>query len=428
VEGLTLAERKAVTRRMVSRYANASKKGKGQVLDELCALTGWNRDHARKALRLAVRPTAAPKRPHRRRAYGGEVLAALRRVWATLDAPSGKRLAPFMAEAVEALERSGELHLQPATRAQLLRMSAATIDRALAPERRKLQIKGRSGTKPGSLLRRQIPIRTFAEWDEARPGFLEVDLVAHDGGDPRGEFCQTLTLTDVATGWTEVRALRNKAQRWVHEAMADVASALPFPLLGVDSDNGSEFINNNLFAWCAEQEITFTRSRPWRKNDNCFVEQKNWAVVRKAAGYLRYDSERELAVLRELYAILGPYVNYFQPQMKLVEKTRQGAKVRRRYDRAATPYQRILRSPLVSAPAKATLTARYEALNPAALKRELVKIQDTLLRLANRPKPSPHPTPRDHPWRDNHLPEERLSESLSRAISVRQRTNRSRAS
>ncbi|MGH9169022.1 MAG: integrase, partial [Acidimicrobiia bacterium] len=397
-----MAERKAVTRQMVTRYQKGSKKAKGQVLDELGALTGWHRDHARKALRVAARGAEVPRRrPRRVPTYGEEVLAPVRKIWATLDAPAGKRLAPFMAEIVDVLERAGELRVDPEVKDKLLRISAATIDRLLAPERRRLQVKGRSGTKPGSLLRRQIAIRTFAEWNEARPGFLEVDLVAHDGGDPRGEFCQTLTLTDVATGWTECQALRNKAQRWVHEAMEGVRGLLPFPLLGLDSDNGSEFINNNLFSWCAEREVTFTRSRPWRKNDNCFVEQKNWAVVRRTVGYLRYDTPAELRVLGQLYEKLRLYVNFFQPQMKLVEKTRKGAKVRRRYDTPRTPYRRVLASRRVSAEAKAALTEIYDRLNPVALKREITTLQGRLLRLAKRRKPAPHPTPADHPWRDN---------------------------
>ena len=237
---LAMAERKAVTRQMVSRYAKASKKGKGAMLDELCALTGWNRDHARKALREAGQPPARRSPARRPRTYGKEVLEPLRFIWATLDAPSGKRLQPFLLEALEALERAGELRVDPPVRTKLDGISAATIDRLLQPERARLQVKGRSGTKPGSLLRGQIPIRSFTEWDEVRPGFLEIDLVGHEGGDPRGDFCQTLTLTDVATGWTEVRALRNKAQRWVHEAMEEVAGTLPFPLLGVDSDIQTE--------------------------------------------------------------------------------------------------------------------------------------------------------------------------------------------
>jgi hypothetical protein len=205
--------------------------------------------------------------------------------------------------------------------------------------------------------------------------------------------------------------------------MQQVRQALPFPLLGVDSDNGSEFINNNLFSWCVEHEVTFTRSRPWRKNDNCYVEQKNWAVVRRAAGYLRYDTPEELQVLNELYQRLVPYVNFFQPQMKLLEKTRTGAKVHRRYDRAATPYRRAMRSPLVADGAKHALTEIYERLNPAALKREIVGLQAELLNLGRRRKARPHPTGQAHPWRDNHQPAERW-----RASSLRQRTDRSRAS
>jgi hypothetical protein len=319
-----------------------------------------------------------------------------------LDGPSGKRLAPFLPEVIHAMERAGELELDPAVRAKLVRISAASIDRLLEPERRRLQIKGRSGTKPGSLLRRQIPIRTFAEWDEAVPGFFEVDLVAHDGGDPRGQFCQTLTLTDVATGWTEVRGLPNKAQRWVHEALIDVCSTLPFPMLGLDSDNGSEFINNHLFTWCAEQHVTFTRSRPWRKNDNCFVEQKNWAVVRRAVGYLRYDTPEELEILSELYRALVPYVNFFQPQMKLVQKTRSGAKVSRRYDVPRTPHRRSVDSGDVEPPAKAELDRTFLDLNPVALKRDIARSQQQLLAMASRLKPSPNPAGPDHPWRDNH--------------------------
>jgi hypothetical protein len=337
---------------------------------------GWSRRHARRALQLAAGPSPNRRRAPRERIYGPEVLGPLRRVWAALDGPSGKRLAPFMSEIVAALERAGELGLEPEIRAKLLRMSAATIDRALAPDRKRLQVKGRSGTKPGSILKRQIPIRTFAQWDDRRPGFCEVDLVAHDGGSPFGEFCHTLDLTCVNTGWTEMRALRTKAQRWVREALADIAKDLPFPLLGLDSDNGSEFINVELFSWCAERGITFTRSRPYRKNDNCFVEQKNWPVVRQQVGYGRYDTPAELEVLRELYRHLRLHVNFFQPQMKLIAKTRQGAKVRKRFDIAARltsgswPHRT---SPLQGQQA---LTRTYLGLNPAGLKRQIARCQD----------------------------------------------------
>ena len=209
--------------------------------------------------------------------------------------------------------------------------------------------------------------------------------MAHEGEDPRGEFCQTLTLTCVATGWTEVRALPNKAQRWCFEALVDVEGALPFPLLGLDSDNGSEFINHQLVRYCIERGITFTRTRPYRKNDNCYVEQKNWPVVRQQVGYARYDSPQALEALRQLYRVLRLYVNYFQPQMKLVSKTRHGATVTKRFDRARTPYQRALASPWVSEEVKDRLRTIYPGLNPAQLKRELAAWQSRLLRLATDP-------------------------------------------
>jgi hypothetical protein len=331
-----MGERKAVTKQMAKRYAKASKKGKGVMLDELCELTGWTRRHARRALTQALEQ---PKRPAvRSKIYGQEVGDALGFIWALLGAPAGKRLAPFLPEIIEVLERTGERAFAPEVRAKLLRISAATIDRMLATERARLRIRGRSGTKPGSILKRQIPIRTFADWDDARPGFCEVDLVAHDGGSGDGEFCQTLVLTCVATGWTEMRALRNKAQRWSFAAIVDIEATMPFPLLGLDSDNGSEFINDQLYRWCQANEVTFTRSRPYRKNDSCFVEQKNFPIVRQQVGYARYDTEAELQVLTELYGYLRLFVNFFQPQMKLVSKARRGAKVTRRYD---TPPPRI---------------------------------------------------------------------------------------
>lgn len=421
-----MAERKAVTKQMAKRYARARKGEKGRMLDELCELTGWTRRHAQRALHREMEPTTpAPARVSRPRIYGPEVVDALRIVWATLNGPTGKRLAPFMAEIVSVLERCGELELEAEVRAKLLCISAATIDRVLAPERQRLQVRGRAGTKPGSILRRQIPIRTFADWDEGRPGFFEIDLVAHDGGDPRGEFCQTLDMTCVATGWTEARAVRNKAQRWVHEAMVGVAAHLPFPLLGLDCDNGAEFINAHLFAWCAANDVTFTRSRPYRKNDNCFVEQKNWPVVRQQVGYARYDTPQELTLLNDLYGHLGPYVNFFQPQMRLVHKTRDGAKVIKRYDTARTPYQRALASPDVDASAKRALTATYRELNPAELKRRIGACQDRLLAF-NRSKPEREKEvglPPDHPFRMTMSWRQR-----SRTFSMSQPTDPSRTS
>lgn len=387
--GLSMGERKAVTRELVARYRRASKKDKGLILSELCALTGWHRDHARRALRaVAARPPArrgAPRVVAARKArppvYGDDVMVPLRLVWAVLDFPCGKRLAPAMPAMVEALERHGELDLEPSVRTALLSISPATIDRRLAVDRRRLQIKGRTGTKPGSLLKGRIPIRTFADWDDTAPGFVQVDLVGHDGGNTTGFYAQTLTLTDVATGWTEPRALRTKARRWVIEAIDDVRHVLPFPLLGLDSDNGAEFINSHLFAYCDEAEITFTRGRPYRKNDSCHVEQKNWTVVRQAVGYARFDTDAETAVLNEIYRHLRLITNFFVPQAKLVAKHREGAKVARTYDTPATPYERVLASGVLNDKAARALTATYRALNPAQLRRDIAVHQRRLLDL-----------------------------------------------
>lgn len=415
---LSMSERKAVTKELALRYKRAPKKAKGVILDELQSITSWNRDHARRALRLALAPARTRSRPGSSRlVYGEDAFVVLRRLWAVMGAPCGKRLAPFMGELITAMERCGELHLEPALRTKLLQMSPATIDRRLAAERRRLRIKGRSGTKPGSILKSEIAIRTFTEWDDARPGFIEIDLVGHDGGDLRGEFCQTLDITDVASGWTEQRAVKNKAQRWVFEALTDIEKTLPFPLLGIDSDNGSEFINNHLRRYCEEKKITFTRSRPYRKNDSCFIEQKNWSVVRQAVGYARYDTERELMVLNRLYMSLRLFVNFFSPQMKLVSKTRVGARVRRHYDTAATPYQRLMASPEIKPTTKKLLSAQYERLNPVEIRRDILKHQLRLLTLV-KAKSGPQPAPK----------KEVKPAGPSRTSGMRQRKARSRAS
>lgn len=241
---------------------------------------------------------------------------------------------------------------------------------------------GAGRDEAGRILKRQIPIRTFAQWDDRRPGFCEVDLVAHDGGNPAGEFCQTLTLTCVNTGGPSRDPCAKRPNGGASRPWSTSGPRCPSPLLGLDSDNGSEFINTQLFSYCEQESITFTRSRPERKNDNCYVEQKNWTVVRQQVGYARYDTAEELAVLAELYRHLRLYVNFFQPHMRLVEKVRQGAKVSRRYDRARTPYQRVLDTPLVDEDLKQELTRIYLGLNPAQLKRDLGACQDRLMMLA----------------------------------------------
>lgn len=386
--GMDMKTRKVVTRETRERYRKARKRVKVRILDEFVDLTGYNRCYAARALRN-VRVTRDPAHRAsvgggrgRKRKYSRDVRDALRKVWAILSFPCGKRLVANMGEMVSVLTREKELRLSKATRRLLVSVSASTADRLLTAERKRLEIKGRSGTKPGSLLKHKIPICTFADWDDAHVGFLQTDLVAHEGGNSRGDFCQTLTGTDVATGWTETRAVRNKAQVWVFPALEHIRRELPFPLKGINSDSGSEFLNAHLFNYCTKERITFTRCRENKKNDNCYVEQKNYTAVRQTVGYCRYDTEQELELLNRIYSSYRLYANFFQPQMKLIEKIREGAKVKKRYDRPQTPYARVLASKQVSRKIKDKLTQQYASLNPAELQRDILKLQERLFRLA----------------------------------------------
>jgi hypothetical protein len=400
--GLTMSQRQAVTKEMALKYKRATKKQKGEILDTLTELTGYNRSYAARVLRQRARyvvvgrgvvkgvkvtlvedeRTKQRKKRNRRRTYGRDVLVALQKVWVICDGICGKRLAPYLAEIAPTLERLGELTLDVQTKRKLIGISPATIDRILAPARKRYQLRARSQTKPGTLLKHQIPIRTFNDWDDLRPGFIEVDLVSHEGGNARGDYAYTLDATDVCTTWTETEAVRNRAEKWVFAGLERVKERFPFDIIGIDSDNGSEFINNHLFRYCTENKITFTRSRPYRKNDDCFVEQKNYSVVRRAVGYRRYDTPSELEALNELYAVLRLYTNYFQPSMKLIDKTRVGSKVRKKYDKAKTPYRRVVDADGVPEETKEELKRLYATLNPVKLSREISRLQDRIHALA----------------------------------------------
>lgn len=379
--GLTMSQRKAVTKANATRYKRANKGAKGVILDELCAMTGWHRSHARKALAAALTPRVVRPRAPRAPKYDAKTVVALRFCWAVLGAPTGKRLAPMMGELVPTLRRFKELDVPEETAAALVGMSAATMDRRLAADRAKLTLRGRSHTKPGSLLKEQIAIRTWAQWDDAVPGFVEIDLVGHEGGNAVGEHCYTLTVTDIATGWTENRSVRNKARKWVIAALDEVTQVMPFPVIGVDSDNGSEFINHHLLDWCERRSVTFTRSRPGNCNDGAHVEQKNWAVVRTVVGYHRYDTTAELLLLNKIWALQSRMTNYFLPQQKLISKVRDGAKVTKKYDTASTPHRRAERHQAVTSQDKAILTDTYTELNPAAIQRQIQALTAELLTL-----------------------------------------------
>jgi hypothetical protein len=380
---LTMTEKKKVASQLRSRYQKAAKKQKGIILAEFIEITGYNHSYAARVLRSAAsgsttkKPRIAKTRP---RKYDAAVQTSLSFMWKLMDYLCGKRLAPMLPSLIDHLELHGELELSPTVRNKLLTISAATVDRLLGPVRRKLQIKGRSHTKPGTLLKHQIPIRTFAQWDDARPGFLEIDLVGHEGGNARGEFLYTLDATDVATGWTETVAVRNKAQVHVLAALCQIRERLPFPLLGIDSDNGSEFINAHFLRYCDSEQLTFTRGRSGRKNDGCFVEQKNYSVVRNAVGYGRFDSPHQQTLLNQLYSQLRLRTNFFQPVMKLVSKTRIGSQVRKTYDTPTTPFQRVLNTASVNTANKENLRRIYTSLNLVDLARNISALQAKLAR------------------------------------------------
>jgi len=393
---LTMKERRSVTAIVATRYQKVSKKEKNTILHEFTQLTGYNRCYAAFLLRshgkklrinqkiLLVGDLKKRTKRNRQRTYDDKVLLALKKIWFIMDCICGKRLAPILNELVPVLERFGEIELEDEIRQKLLKISPATIDRILSEDKKRQALKTRSKTKPGTLLKHHISIRTFSQWDEQRPGFMEMDLVGHEGGESCGDYIQTLDMTDVCTGWTETQAVKNKAQLWVFEAIEQIRERLPFPLLGIDSDNGGEFINSHLYRYCQKEKITFTRARAYRKNDNCYVEQKNYSVVRRAVGYHRYDTEEEQKLLNELYCHLRFYTNYFQPVMKLLEKTRIGSKVTKKYDKPKTPYQRVLESPDVDKEKKKELRHEYAKLNPAELKRQITRIQNKLKNLAVR--------------------------------------------
>jgi len=307
--------------------------------------------------------------------------------------PAGKRLAPMLAELVAVLRHFRELVISDETAALLSSMSAATIDRRLADERAKYPIRGRVGTKPGSLLKSQIPVRTWAQWDDAVPGFAEIDTVFHDGGNRGGGHAFTLTVTDIATGWTESHSMPDRAAKRVLAALNHVAGAMPFPILGVDCDNGSEFINDDLLTWCQDRNITFTRSRPGNKNDGCHVEQKNWTVVRTVVGYYRYDTASELLLLNEIWQLQSKLTNYFHPQQKLISKVRTGSKIGRRHDTATTPFHRVIDNPGTTVDRIVALKRTYSLINPAATARQIQALTAQLFTLATSKAADGTPTP-----------------------------------
>lgn len=356
------------------RYLISSWTEKELLLNEFVKTTGYDRQHAGKLLRGNYRYTTKPiKRPRKRR-YDILDAIVLAKVCELLDWINARRIQPQIGVAIDSLVEAGELHTTPEQRKKLVKIGHATIDRLLKAHKKRPVGKGRSYTKPGTLLKTQIPIRTFADWKENKVGFFEIDLVGHEGGNASGEFAFTLDFVDVKVQWTEQVAVRNKAQVYVFAGIKTIRGRLPFPLLGYDSDSGSEFINHQLYRYSIQEKITFTRGRAGKKNDNPFVEEKNDSIVRRWIGYGRYDTQEQVNILNEFYGVFRLYSNFFIPVQKLIRKERIGNKIKKIHDKAKTPYLRVLRAKDVSKEVKDRLRKQYKTLNLVLLKRQLDEI------------------------------------------------------
>lgn len=375
ISKLSLQARRELIETVQLRYQKSDWKTKSSILDGFIVATGYQRKYAISILNKQIANEKTAKRPGRQLIYTGAVKQALITTWQVANQICAKRLVPFLPELVDSLERHGHLSLPDEVRKKLLSISAATADRLLKAERHK-EGNGKSTTKPGTLLKKQIQVRTFADWDDVRPGFLEGDLVAHCGEYVDGSFLNTFVLTAIATGWTEFLPLLCKSASGVVHGIDIVKQLLPFALLGVDTDNGSEFINYELLNFCKENKITFTRSRPYKKNDQAHVEEKNGSIVRRIVGYDRYEGSGAWHALADLYAVLRLYVNYFQPSLKLLSKKRDGSKVTKKYDKAKTPFQRIVSSSFITDEAKQAMRIEYEALDPVDLLKRLSELQE----------------------------------------------------
>ena len=367
-----------------SRYRTASKKEKSVILDEFVKTADFDRKYAIALLNGKRAYVKHPVQRPRRKKYTAELVQPLLILLDLFDDVNSKRLRAALDVELPRLYKARDIQVSSKTYEKLMQISPASIDRLLVGRRPRVT-KSHGFTKPGTLLKHQIPVRTWADWTEDAPGFCEMDLVDHSGGltIPGADHAWTLCFTDVKTCWTECVSTRNKAQVHVFAAICRARQRLPFPLLGLDSDNGSEFINDQLYRYCLQEEITFTRGRAGKKNDNAFVEQKNWSVVRRAVGYYRYDTPEQLDLLDRLYAVMHFYTNFFLPVTKLKEKTRTGSKVKKTYQVPQTPYARVLACPEVSKEEKAQLRETYETLSLVDLRLQINQLQDQLLDLVS---------------------------------------------
>ena len=394
--GLDMKTRKKLTEETAKRYCVATKKQKSIIIDEFVANTGYNRKYAIHILKNTARikithfnnvekksvQVIQKQRKKRiyQKYYGEDVKKKVVHIWIFSMFLCAKRLVTFIRDNLDYL--TVRFDYDEELMYKLSRISSATIGRMLKTEIPKYTIRGISTTKPAKNLNGLIPIRVYFDWDERQPGFFEVDTVANCGMSTEGQYISTLTLTDVYSGWTENRALLNKAQRWVKEAVDDVKKKLPFEMKGLDSDNGSELKNAQLLGWCQENHVEFTRSRPYKKNDNCFVEQKNDSVVRRIVGYYRFEGEEARTVMAELYEVYNLLVNYFFPSMKIISKERVDSKVTKKYDEAKTPYTRLMEHKGLPETVKAELRRRKNSLDLESLLNKTQELQTKLISMA----------------------------------------------
>jgi hypothetical protein len=375
---LSLVTRRELIQAIAERYRTANRVDRQKILDEFVEVTGFHRKHAIRALRQ--RGKQAMTKPARSRLYDEAVIQALTILWEAADRICGKRLRPALPALVEAMERHGHLDLAPEIRERVLKASAATIDRLLAPARSASR-QGRRRNTINTPLRKSIAIRTFSDWNDPPPGFFEMDMVAHCGKSVAGSHVHSLVMTDIASGWTEACALVVREQTLITVKADEIRARLPFPMVGLDVDNDSAFINETLVAFCKERTIELTRSRAYKKNDQAWIEQKNGSVVRRLVGYGRLEGEVAAAVLDELHRQARLYVNFFLPSFKLKSKTRVGAKVSKKYELPVTPYERLLANARVTEPQKAALRKTFNSLDPVRLLSNIRTIQHRLTTL-----------------------------------------------
>jgi len=364
---------------VAARYRSAGRHEKKEILDEFVRVTGFHRKHAIRALKKSPRQRTGEPR-QRARIYNEAVREALTIVWEAADRLCGKRLRQVIAGLIDAMERHGHLRLDAAVRERLLSMSAATMDRLLTTVRDTAK-EGRRRTMTNTPLRKSIAVRTFGDWNDPSPGFFEMDMVGHCGKSTVGSYVHSLVLTDIASGWTEAIAMVVREQTLVTESVSDIRTKLPFTVRGLDVDNDSAFINDTLVSYCQDNKIELTRCRAYKKNDQAWIEQKNGAVIRRMVGYGRLEGAQTAAVLNKLFASARLFVNFFQPSFKLISKTREGAKVIKKYHPPATPCERLLERKDVSDECKEQLRKTLAALDPVRLLREIREAQRVIAQL-----------------------------------------------